>query len=336
MRDLTSSTVTIGLKVYTNYVDLANNMDTTGAGSLAFINIPLDPEQDVIANKPRIEPTPPTGSDTISPVITLADNRIRSILPIERIMGRFVFRNSRFSIGTDYGPDNVDTDYFEFGTFNDWMTIQGASPLIGFNRRCFFDIKFYYDSAFDDTTSMFSDGKEDEITDGDSCRAFANEDGWITGVEVHSHSPIYIQPGDTTWDGDVDPFRPFLAFYLTTNMKRADGSSSTADVENPPDVVKYLETFQFVSNVSSSTGTYLPNPIVMPLNSASWVYVAKGEPLPFVAMVCKMGMANGVFGIDSLDQDADYACPYLTSIVHWAPKPARVGSPTGDKRWYLE
>jgi len=108
-------------------------------------------------------------------------------------------------------------------------------------------------------------------------------------------------------------------------------------------VYRYLQSYQVPSDTPGTTIT-IPASIIVDLPTEDWVYVAKGDELPYVSMVCPLTAGSGSgslpsggtrgagrFRIES--NNSSDAAEIVTASVLFAMEPPEVNTTRGDQRW---
>ena len=183
-------------------------------------------------------------------------------------------------------------------------------------------------------------------------RYFAPRNGWIISASVKFYSSATLRQGGG--GGYVPIYNPFMGFYLapgnTTGTPHPSPRGFPNNLFKPFPVYRYLGFYQ----VSSP-----PNQIAQPLQSVTipgyiswnlptqdWVYVKKGDPLPYISMTCPLNpgagapsgsgasyVPRGTGQLKFTSNNAQSSAEIINGSVIFAFEPLEIGTSRGDKRW---
>ena len=183
-------------------------------------------------------------------------------------------------------------------------------------------------------------------------RYFAPRNGWIISASVKFYSSATLRQGGG--GGYVPIYNPFMGFYLapgnTTGTPHPSPRGFPNDLFKPFPVYRYLGFYQ----VSSP-----PNQIAQPLQSVTipgyiswnlptqdWVYVKKGDPLPYISMTCPLNpgagapsgsgasyVPRGTGQLKFTSNNAQSSSEIINGSIIFAFEPLEIGTSRGDKRW---
>jgi len=175
-------------------------------------------------------------------------------------------------------------------------------------------------------------------------RYFAPRNGWIISVSVKFYASATLTQGGG--GGYNNHWNQFVGFYLApgntpgTPYPAPRGFPST--LWKPDPVYRYLGYYQVGVHggpvVPDGTTTTLPGAITWNLPTMDWVYVQKGDPLPYISMTCPLtagaGAAPGGPGkIRFVSNNAQSSAEIINGSVIFAYEPLEVGVTRGDLRW---
>lgn len=305
-------------KTVVGYSDLATEFSNTTTGNVIYVNTFTSNITGNTLSQPWGE-VANTVERVISPIISLGDGKVRSLL------STYCFE-ARGYIQTNAGDTPTYSDTNEM--YWNW----GSS---GFQ---FLSFQLGYAAA----------GTPSYTPDGDSTqgRLYAPEDGWITGVYIKFYSAGQIRQGGG--GGYINLFKQFIGFYLGKGTKGVSGNegpgrptnlwSSNSAYWKPACVQRYLGYYQVSSDSPGTTETF-PAYLDYTLPSEDWVYVEKGKPLPYVSMTMPLtagagASPDGPGQLKIVENNSGDAARIVTAMVTFAAKPPEVTTTTrGDNRW---
>ena len=175
-------------------------------------------------------------------------------------------------------------------------------------------------------------------------RYFAPRNGWIISVSVKFYASAEITQGGG--GGYSNLWNQFVGFYLApgntsgTPYPAPRGLPSSSFKPNP--VYRYLGYYQVGVHggpiVPDGTSTTVPGAITWNLPTMDWVYVQKGDPLPYISMTCPLtaGAGGGTSGpgkIRFVSNNSSSSAEIINGSVIFAYEPLEVGVTRGDLRW---
>lgn len=175
-------------------------------------------------------------------------------------------------------------------------------------------------------------------------RYFAPRNGWIVSVSVKFYASVEITQGGG--GGYINLWNQFIGFYLapgnTAGVPYPSPRGFPSDLWKPDPVYRYLGYYQ-IPNPSGGvapdgTTTTMPGAITWNLPTMDWVYVQKGDPLPYISMTAPLtrgaGAAPGGPGkIRFVSNNAQSSAEIINGSVIFAYEPLEVGVTRGDLRW---
>ncbi len=305
-------------KTVVGYSNLATEFSNTTTGNVIYVNTSTENLTGNTFDQPWGEVSD-TVERIISPIISLGDGKVRSLL------STYCFE-ARGYIQTNAGDTPTYSDTNEM--YWNW----GSS---GFQ---FLSFQLGYAAA----------GTPSYTPDGDSTqgRLFAPADGWITGVYIKFYASGQIRQGGG--GGYINLFKQFIGFYLGKGTKGTSNNegpgrptnlwSSNSAYWKPACVQRYLGYYQVSSDSPGTTETF-PAYLDYTLPSEDWVYVEKGKPLPYVSMTMPLtagagASPNGAGQLKITENNSGDAARIVTAMVTFAVKPPDVTTTTrGDNRW---
>ena len=294
---------------YQGYSNVLTLFSNTTTANIAFANVSTSNLNSNTLTQPPPEIAPP--SNIISPIWSSGNGKIGSML-------QFVEYEARGEIKTDIGTPTGTVDYLSYS----WSS-SGTK-----------NISFQLPYAMGGTPSLSPDNNS---TQG---RLYAPRNGWITCVSIKFYSSSTLRQGGG--GGYINLYKTFIGFYLASGNGASpffgpQRPSSYTEYMRPTNVYRYLKSYQ-VSSDSPGTTTTIPGSIIVDLPSEDWVYVAKGDPLPYVSMVCPLTAGAGAspngagrFRIES--NNSSDAAEIVTASVLFAMEPPEINTTRGDQRW---
>ena len=175
-------------------------------------------------------------------------------------------------------------------------------------------------------------------------RYFAPRNGWIISVSVKFYASATLTQGGG--GGYINLWNQFVGFYLapgnTPGTPYPAPRGFPSNLYKPDPVYRYLGYYQVGVHggpvVPDGTTTTLPGAITWNLPTMDWVYVQKGDPLPYISMTCPLtagaGAAPGGPGkIRFVSNNAQSSAEIINGSVIFAYEPLEVGVTRGDLRW---
>ncbi|MHA2083702.1 MAG: hypothetical protein ACXABD_08100 [Candidatus Thorarchaeota archaeon] len=182
-------------------------------------------------------------------------------------------------------------------------------------------------------------------------RYYAPTDGWITSVSVKFYASVVIRQG--VGGGYVNVYNQYAGFFLGQGWTSGTPDNAPRGFPNnyhkPQGVFRYLGSYQVQPQTTGGianggqTAT-IPAAITWNLPTEDWVFVAKGDPLPYISMVCPLtaGAGSGTYtgGGESgpghfkmQSNNAQSEGEIVTGSITFESVPERVGPTRGDLRW---
>lgn len=309
-------------QVYFEYSNLASSLSNTYTGNIAFANV-------FVSNVANLAPVgtpgfyryPPWGEIQSarkwlpSPIYTLGDGKYRSLLAEKTAIAAGI----------------IDASYPGGGSFNSNSVRYSWS--YSYTQAISFQLP-YIPRAGDNPTDKSSQG-----------RLYAIRDSWITGVTIKYFASVEMMQGGGGGQGNLN--NQFVGYYLGQGTGAVDApgrpTQNGGNYRRPKEVFRYLGFTQVPTTAPPPGGTP-GNTITMSavqrfdLPSEDWVYVAAGDPFPYVSMVCRLsaGAGNspgpGYFEIkgNNGDDDGDE----VQAWIRYVEAGPEVGTTRGDKRWF--
>jgi len=175
-------------------------------------------------------------------------------------------------------------------------------------------------------------------------RYFAPRNGWIVSVSVKFYASVEITQGGG--GGYINLWNQFIGFYLapgnTAGVPYPSPRGFPSDLWKPDPVYRYLGYYQIPNPLGGvapdGTTTTMPGAITWNLPTMDWVYVQKGDPLPYISMTAPLtrgaGAAPGGPGkIRFVSNNAQSSAEIINGSVIFAYEPLEVGVTRGDLRW---
>ena len=297
---------TFSFELYDSYSNLLTNFSNTLTANIAFANVITSNLTSNTTTQPLPEVAPP--SNIVSPTWSIGDGNLRSMMQVLNL-------EARGTIKMDSGNYTSTVDYLAY-------TWGSSYPR---------NISFQLPYAQGGTPSTTPDNNS---TQG---RFYAPQNGWITSVSIKFYASIELKQGGG--GGYINFMKGFAGFYLADGQGSSPyyGPARPADYRNPGNVSRYLKTYQ-VSSLTPGTTITIPASIIETLPSEDWVYVAKGDPVPYVSMTCPLtsgagASPNGGGQFKIMSNNADDAAVYVTASVLFVMEPPILGTTRGDQRW---
>jgi len=175
-------------------------------------------------------------------------------------------------------------------------------------------------------------------------RYFAPRNGWIISVSVKFYASAEIRQGGG--GGYINFWNQFVGFYLapgnTAGVPYPAPRGLPSDLWKPDPVYRYLGYYQIPNPLGGVapdgiTAT-IPGAITWNLPTMDWVYVRKGDPLPYISMTAPLtagaGAAPGGPGrLRFVSNNAQSSAEIINGSVIFAYEPLEVGVTRGDLRW---
>jgi len=175
-------------------------------------------------------------------------------------------------------------------------------------------------------------------------RYFAPRNGWIISASVKFYASATLTQGGG--GGYINLWNQFVGFYLapgnTSGTPYPAPRGFPSNLWKPNPVYRYLGYYQIPNPgggiAADGATTTLPGAITWNLPTMDWVYVRKGEPLPYISMTAPLTAGAGANPggpgkIRFVSNNAQSSAEIINGSVIFAFEPLEVGITRGDLRW---